>query len=175
MAHPSPTHGHGHDDGAVHAHVSSTFFYIAVFSALITLTVATVGQSYVDLGKLNLLVVILIASLKASLVVAFFMHLRWDNKFNALIFVSTIFFIGVFFAYTLNDTDRRGELDGDQNVKVLPKTGQEAPGGFEPHNEQGPGATGSPGGEHGPSTAPTQGKGDEPHGASPPTGAPQHR
>jgi cytochrome c oxidase subunit 4 len=129
----APAHdGHGHDDGAVHAHVSSTFFYIAVFSALICLTIATVGQSYVDLGKLNLAVVILIASLKASLVVAFFMHLRWDNKFNALIFISCLFFIGVFFVYTMNDTDRRGELDADQNVRVLPKTGEDAPGGMEP-------------------------------------------
>lgn len=118
------------DDGAVHAHISSTPFYVAVFMALIALTVLTVGQSYVDLGRLNLIVVILIATTKASLVVSFFMHLRYDNKFNALIFVSCIFFIGVFFAYTMNDTGRRGELDGDQNVRVLPKTGEDAPGGF---------------------------------------------
>ena len=74
--------------------------------------------------------------MKASLVVTFFMHLKWDNKFNALIFISTIFFIGVFFAYTLNDTDKRGELDPDQNVHVWEKTGEEAPGGMsktEPH------------------------------------------
>jgi len=118
------------DDGAVHAHVSSTGFYIAVFAALICLTLLTVGQSYVDLGRLNLAVVVLIATTKAALVVSFFMHLRWDNKFNALIFLSCIFFIGVFFAYTMNDTNRRGELDSDQNVKVLPKTGEQAPGGF---------------------------------------------
>lgn len=68
--------------------------------------------------------------MKAALVVSFFMHLRYDNKFNALIFISCLLFIGVFFAYTLNDTDRRGEADADQNVKVLPKTGKAAPGGF---------------------------------------------
>jgi cytochrome c oxidase subunit 4 len=155
MAHPSPTQGHGHDDGAVHAHVSSAFFYMAVFGALIALTIATVAQSYVDLGKLNLAVVILIASIKASLVVSFFMHLRWDNKFNALMFVSGIFFIGVFFAYTFNDTERRGELDADQNVKVWQKNGEEAPGGFDKasiggggHAEEhgvAPGGSGSPG------------------------------
>ncbi len=121
------------DDGAVHAHISSAPFYVAIFLALIALTVLTVGQSYVDLGKLNLIVVILIATTKASLVVSFFMHLRWDNKFNTLIFLAGIFFIGVFFAYTMNDTDRRGELDPDQNVKILPRTGQEAPGGFVSH------------------------------------------
>lgn len=126
-------HGHGHDadDGAVHAHVSSVPFYVAVFLGLLFLTGVTVGQSYVDLGKANIILVILIATLKASLVVTFFMHLKWDNKFNALIFLSTIFFIGVFFAYTLNDTDKRGELDPDQNVKIWEKTGEPAPGGME--------------------------------------------
>jgi cytochrome c oxidase subunit 4 len=124
-------HSHAdHDDGAVHAHVSSIPFYVAVFLGLLFLTGMTVGQSYVDLGKLNIVLVILIATLKASLVVTFFMHLRWDNKFNALIFISTIFFIGVFFAYTLNDTDKRGTLDPDQNVKVWAKDGQNAPGGM---------------------------------------------
>ncbi len=137
----APAHGHGHDDGAVHAHVSSSLFYIAVFGALLVLTGLTVGQSYVDLGRLNIILVVVIASLKASLVVSFFMHLRWDNKFNVLMFISGLLFIGVFFAYTMNDTDRRGELDPDQNVKVLPKTGEEAPGGFvapAPHAETKP-------------------------------------
>jgi cytochrome c oxidase subunit IV len=128
----STAHDHAkHDDGAVHAHVSSVPFYVAVFLGLLFLTGMTVGQSYVDLGKLNLITVILIATMKASLVVTFFMHLKWDNKFNALIFISTIFFIGVFFAYTLNDTDRRGDLDPDQNMRIWEKTGQQAPGGME--------------------------------------------
>src|ERR1700761_7349721 len=108
-----PTHGHeaAAGDGAVHAHISSAGFYAVIFGALICLTVLTVGQSYVDLGRLNLIVVLLIATTKASLVVSFFMHLRYDNKFNALIFISCLFFIGVFFAYTMNDTEHRGELD----------------------------------------------------------------
>ncbi len=129
---------HAHkDDGAVHAHISSAAFYLAVFLALIFLTVVTVAQSYVDLGRFNLIAVVFIATCKASLVVAFFMHLRWDNKFNVLAFLSAIFFIAVFFAYTMNDTEHRGEIDADQNVKVLPKTGEEAPGGFEPKQASG--------------------------------------
>ncbi|MBX3211604.1 MAG: cytochrome C oxidase subunit IV family protein [Labilithrix sp.] len=155
MATQTPAHPHK-DDGAVHAHISSTPFYVAIFLALIALTVLTVGQSYVDLGRMNLIVVILIATTKASLVVSFFMHLRYDNKFNALIFISCIFFIGVFFAYTMNDTERRGELDGDQNVKVLPKTGEEAPGGFVP-----PAA--ASGGEHGEAPAGTGAAPAAPH------------
>lgn len=130
MSSPQNSHAGELDDGAVHAHISSTQFYVFIFVCLLGLTGMTVGQSYVDLGKLNIAIVILIATMKASLVVTFFMHLKYDNKFNALIFVSTIFFIGVFFAYTLNDTDRRGEYDPDQNVKKLQKNGEIAPGGM---------------------------------------------
>ena len=67
--------------------------------------------------------------MKASLVVLFFMHLRYDNKFNAMILVVSLAFIGVFFAYTLNDTEHRGEIDVDQGVKISPSTGDPAPGG----------------------------------------------
>ena len=155
----------GHDDGAVHAHISSVPFYVMVFIGLLFLTGLTVGQSYVDLGKLSIVIVILIATLKASLVVTFFMHLKWDNRFNALIFLSTIFFIGVFFAYTLNDTDRRGDLDPDQNVKVWEKNGEEAPGGMvaPPHGS----GSGAPGEHAAPPGAP-------PAPGTPPAPAPHH-
>jgi cytochrome c oxidase subunit IV len=154
------------DDGAVHSHISSTGFYGLIFTALIGLTILTVGQSYVDLGKLNLIVVILIATTKASLVVSFFMHLRYDNKFNALIFLSCILFIGVFFAYTMNDTNNRGELDADQNVRVLPKTGENAPGGFVARPAHSASAGGGGHDEHG-------GAAPAPSGGAAPA-APQH-
>jgi cytochrome c oxidase subunit IV len=122
-------HAEDHLDGKVHVHISSLGFYIAIFVALICFTLLTVAVSYVHLGKLNLIVAVVIASLKASLVVLFFMHLRYDNKFNSMILIVSVLFIGVFFAYTLNDTDRRGEIDVDQGVKYLPSTGVIAPGG----------------------------------------------
>jgi len=169
-------HGHGKDDGAVHAHVSSATFYVAIFSALVFLTITTVGQSYFDLGRLNIAIVVLIASMKASLVVAFFMHLRWDSKFNALMFISGLAFIGVFFAYTMNDTERRGDLDADQNVHVLPKTGEEAPGMFDHLHSAGGGEHGAePAGSGAPAggAAPHAPAGGE-HGAAPAPGGEHH-
>ena len=81
---------HGaHDDGAVHAHVSPVLFMVAVFGALIFLTVVTVAVSYVDLGPANNLVAVGVATLKAALVATFFMHLRWDKPFHALVFVGS--------------------------------------------------------------------------------------
>jgi cytochrome c oxidase subunit IV len=132
MSHPSTDHGHA-DDGAVHAHVSSTFFYVAIFSALVFLTILTVGLSYVHLGPANLAIAVVIASIKAALVVLFFMHLRWDSKFNALIFICSLGFIGIFFAYTFSDTGWRDKQYNEaQGARVLPNDGKPAPGGMPP-------------------------------------------
>jgi cytochrome c oxidase subunit IV len=125
-------HAGGHDtpdDGRVHSHISSLGFYVGIFLALICFTLLTVAASDLPLGKMNLVVAVVIASMKASLVVLFFMHLRYDSRFHAMILVVSLLFIGVFFAYTMNDTERRGEVDLDQGVKVFAATGLAAPGG----------------------------------------------
>lgn len=131
------------DDGGVHVHVHSPKFYGGILSALLFLTCLTVASSYVDIdglvalgrpvegvGAWNLGVAILIATTKASLVVLFFMHLKEDKRFNALVFVGAILFAGVFFALTLGDTATRG-LTGDRynGVTIDPDTGLRAPGG----------------------------------------------
>lgn len=142
MSAPEHAHagdGHGHvDDGEVHAHISSLKLYVGIFATLIFFTLLTVAISYVHLGPLNLAVAILIASMKAALVVTFFMHLKYENKFNTLMFLIGLLFIGVFFAYTLNDTDRRGnELNDVAGNKVWlgDMNDKQAPGGFEPKVE----------------------------------------
>jgi cytochrome c oxidase subunit IV len=123
-------HGHGADDGHVHAHVSSVKFYVGILAILIMFTLLTVAVASIHLGPLNLAVAIAIASAKATLVVMFFMHLKYDNRFNATIVICSLMFIGVFFAYTMNDTDTRAELDDAQGSQVLPSSGQQAPGGM---------------------------------------------
>jgi cytochrome c oxidase subunit 4 len=146
---------HAHDEGAVHAHIASTRFYIGIFSTLVMLTLLTITVSYVHLGPLNLVVAILIASTKAALVVMFFMHLRYETKFNILVFVCSLAFIGVFFAYTINDTGRRGDLDLEDGTKVLPSNGEIAPGGI----PEKPAATGEgPGMGHAPGIEPGKGE-----------------
>lgn len=130
-----------HDDGAVHVHVHPLSFYISVFVALIALTVITVLTSYVDIdafvrpgtphgaGPINLTLAMLIASTKAGLVVTFFMHLKDDSRFNAIIFFIAVLFVGIFMFYTMADTNHRGLHDAYNGVQVLPNTGERAPGG----------------------------------------------
>lgn len=123
-------HDHSHDDGHVHAHIASLPFYVGIFMALVVLTLLTVGVSYIHLGKANLLVAVVIASIKAALVLLFFMHLKHDTKFHGLIVIGTLFFIGVFFAYTLNDTERRAEVDDASTTPTWIGTNDPAPGGL---------------------------------------------
>jgi cytochrome c oxidase subunit 4 len=128
--HEHDAHDAHADDGKVHSHVASVKFYVGILAILVAFTLLTVGVASVHLGPLNLAVAIIIASAKATLVVMFFMHLKYDNKFNATIVICSLMFIGVFFAYTMNDTDTRGELDDAQGSMVLPSSGQQAPGGL---------------------------------------------
>jgi cytochrome c oxidase subunit 4 len=63
-------------------------------------------------------------------VLLFFMHLKDDARFNGLFFVGSILFIGVFLAYTMNDTALRGTMDRYNGVHVDPDRGTPAPGGM---------------------------------------------
>lgn len=121
-----------HDDGKLHIHVGSLKLYLGVFAALIVLTLLTVGVSYIHLGSMNLVVAILIATMKAALVVTFFMHLKDDRRLLTLMFLGGLCFIGLFFSYTMMDTDRReNELNDVSGNKVyLGETEKQAPGGF---------------------------------------------
>ena len=130
----SDSHHAAADDGMIHSHIEPVSHYLKIFSGLIFFTLVTVGLSYIHLGALNLAIAIFIASIKATLVVVFFMHLRHDNKFNATFFVCRLMSICVFFAYTTNDTARReNEInDVSGNHVYLGESEKHAPGGFEP-------------------------------------------
>ena len=129
-------HGEHDDDYAVHSHITSIKTYLLVFGALLFLTGLTVAAYNVRLGEWNLFVAVLIAMVKSSLVGAYFMHLKYENKFNTLFFVGSLIFVGVFLAYTLNDTDYRGE-ESVQGRRVDPSTGDYAFGTAALLGEQG--------------------------------------
>ena len=132
----SDSHEHDHDDGGygadeVHAHIGSYRQYVTVFLALLFFTGMTVGVASIHLGKANLAVAVVIASIKAALVCTFFMHLKDDNKFNSLIVIAAVTFIGVFFALTLNDVDYREQLDSQSGNRVFLQSGDKAPGSWD--------------------------------------------
>ena len=79
----------------------STLF--GVIGILLFLTFVTVAVTWVDLGVLNLPVALAIAVVKGALVLLYFMHLRWDRPFNAVVLISALVFVMIFVALSLMD------------------------------------------------------------------------
>ena len=119
---------HDNDDYHVHPHISSIKQNTAVLLALFAFTGLTVAAYNVRLGDANLVVALVIAALKATLVMTFFMHLRYDRAFNVLFFVGSLVFMGLFFGYTANDTQHRGQVTTGMGNHVDPRTGEFANG-----------------------------------------------
>ena len=76
---------------------------LAVFVALLFLTVLTVYQSTFDLGNAEIWLSLTIATIKAGLVILFFMHLWWDKPLNAIVILGSLIFVALFLGFTLID------------------------------------------------------------------------
>ena len=112
-------HAHGHDaHGYGPHHVTSTKTFVTVLLALLFLTIITVAASRVDFGSANLLIAMLIASVKAALVIAIFMHVKWDTAINKIVFLSSFLFLSLLLIFTLTDQATRGDADPLRKVKL---------------------------------------------------------
>ncbi|MCY2984404.1 MAG: cytochrome C oxidase subunit IV family protein [Planctomycetota bacterium] len=101
--HTSDSHDHGHGHDGDFSHPMPIWMLLAVFFALLLLTVATVYQSTFSLGNLEVWMSLAIATVKAGLVIAFFMHLLWDKPLNAIIIFSSLIFVALFLGFTMMD------------------------------------------------------------------------
>ena len=97
------------DEG--HHHVLPIKPYLRVFGALLVLTVLTVLVSYLDLGSAALAVAMVVAVIKAGFVIGYFMHLKYDTRFHAFVFFSTLLFVAIFFAFTFFDIKTRDMMN----------------------------------------------------------------
>jgi cytochrome c oxidase subunit 4 len=83
--------------------------YYVVFGSLLALTLLTAGAAYVDLGaQWNVVVALGIAVIKASLVAAFFMHLRYSRKLTLLIAGAGLIWMLQLFVLSFADYLTRG-------------------------------------------------------------------
>lgn len=93
---------HAHDAG--HGHITLPIL-IATLAALLILTWATFAATWVNFGgAINLLIAMVIATIKATLVGLYFMHLRYEKPIVHVILVGTFFFIALFIGAALFDT-----------------------------------------------------------------------
>ena len=95
------THSHGIRGHM--GHVVSVKMLVGVLVGLLILTWITVAATFVDLGGLNIVIALVIATMKASLVCLFFMHLFWDRRFNLVVLVASLCFLSIFIGFCLMD------------------------------------------------------------------------
>ena len=84
-------------------HVVSWKVYVAVFLALVVLTVVTVVAAGYDFGPLNVIVALGIAITKATLVVLYFMHARYAGGLTHLVVLSSVAFFFILVFLTMSD------------------------------------------------------------------------
>ena len=85
------------------AHVAKVPTLFAIFGALFALTILTYFVALQDLGWLNTPVALGIAVLKASLVVWFFMGVRWNTPLTKVVVVAGLFWLLIMFGLTMSD------------------------------------------------------------------------
>jgi cytochrome c oxidase subunit 4 len=116
----SSTHASGK-----HFHVVPLRVLAAVWVLLVVLTWITVGATTVDLGNLNIAIALFIAAVKSIYVALYFMHLRYDNPFHALIFLTGLGFVALFIGLALMDTKQYAadEIPGyAPEIEAVPST-----------------------------------------------------
>jgi cytochrome c oxidase subunit 4 len=89
-------------------HISPTRVYYTIFGSLMVLTAITVVVAFINLGGLNFPVALAIAITKATLVILFFMHVKYSSRMTKLICGTAFFFLLVLFGLTLSDYMSRG-------------------------------------------------------------------
>ena len=85
------------------SHVVPVRIYYLIFVILMVCTAITVAVAFVDLGPLNIVVAMAIAVLKATLVVLFFMHVKYSTRLTWAVVVGSIFWLGILIVMTSGD------------------------------------------------------------------------
>ncbi len=81
--------------------------YLNILYILLFLTFLTVFVAQFDFGILNALIAVAIATIKGTLVLLYFMHLKYDDKLYLVIFLSSVFFVALLFLITKIDVVTR--------------------------------------------------------------------
>lgn len=77
--------------------------YILVFACLIGLTILTTGVAFIDLGAFNTVAALAIAFSKMSLVILFFMGVRYSTGMVRIIVIAGFFWLALLIAFTMTD------------------------------------------------------------------------
>jgi len=91
----------------VSEHIVSPRIYLVIFASLMLGTGITVWAAFQDFGKFNIVIALVIATIKATLVVLYFMHARYSPRRTQMVIVCSVFWLAIMLALTLTDYDTR--------------------------------------------------------------------
>src|SRR5262245_52168445 len=86
-----------------HAHILPKRLYYTIFAILMFCTYLTVQIAFFDLGPLNTIAALTIAVFKATIVVLFFMHVKYSTRLTWAVVFGSIFWLGIMLALTMSD------------------------------------------------------------------------
>jgi len=89
-------------------HIVPTRVYYTIFAILMLCTGLTVWVAFLDLGALNIVAALAIAVFKATLVVLFFMHVKYSTRLTWAVVAGSIFWLGILLVLTMSDYLTRG-------------------------------------------------------------------
>ena len=85
------------------SHIVPVRTYYLIFLTLMVCTAITIAVAFVDLGRLNAVVAMAIAVLKATRVVLFFMHVKYSTKLTWAVVIGSVFWLGILIVMTAGD------------------------------------------------------------------------
>jgi cytochrome c oxidase subunit 4 len=98
MSNANPTVTHEH---AYHVIPTSTFLWVWV--ALLVLTTITAGASILFPGTVGILVAMVVTPAKATLILMYFMHLKYEKKVFVIMFLTAMGIFAIFLGLTFFD------------------------------------------------------------------------
>jgi len=93
------------------AHVLPKSTYYLIFFSLMVLTAITVAVAFVNLGSLNFPIAIAVAITKATLVVLFFMHVKYSSRLIQLMVAAAFLWLALLIGGALSDYVSRGRVN----------------------------------------------------------------
>jgi cytochrome c oxidase subunit IV len=96
-------------------HIVKPGTYLAIISSLLVLTGLTVTAAFINLGRFNIVAALAIATLKATLVVLFFMHAKYSPRRTQLVIFAGIFWLIILLFMTLSDYISRVDYRGERS------------------------------------------------------------
>ena len=84
-------------------HVVPKSTYYLIFALLMVCTAITVGVAFVDLGPMNTVVALAVATFKATIVVLYFMHVKYSPKLTKLVVIGSVFWFAIMIVFTMGD------------------------------------------------------------------------